>query len=345
MTENDKSDHWRLLAAELGAEVPAEEESPPKVEVEGVAPSPSEPSGPSPEIVGDEDRPGAALAAPAPRRPAPPRRTASDWNRLAEELGVAVPLEPEAPKTFPEEPALQPAEVEPEDLRPSESRLGRRTEPEAERELEEPLRPAAEPSRGDDRRGRKRRRRRRLSGGPERERPAPAGESSQAPERGVSGEDREPEDLGSEEVEPVSTPSAAERGEEDLRRGKRRRRRRGASSRRESPAGAEAEVRRDRGESTLAPSLERSDQDESDSAIVEDDAVDDELLDEERPAEGGSRGEKALHRAIPSWFDAVNVVISANLESRAKNPDRRPGNRPRGGQERRGRERSGDKPS
>jgi hypothetical protein len=52
-----------------------------------------------------------------------------------------------------------------------------------------------------------------------------------------------------------------------------------------------------------------------------------------------------LHRAIPSWHDAVNVVISANLESRAKNPDRRSGNRPRGGQDRRGRERPGDKPS
>ncbi len=172
-----------------------------------------------------------------------------------------------------------------------------------------------------------------------------AGESSQAPERRVAREAEEPEDLGSEEIQPASAPSASERGEEDSRRGKRRRRRRGGSSRREPPSGAEADASGDRGESTGAGAPERSDREEPEAAVVEDDAVDDDLLDEEHADEGGSRSEKALHRAIPSWHDAVNVVISANLESRAKNPDRRAGNRPRGGQDRRGRERPGDKPS
>jgi hypothetical protein len=55
-------------------------------------------------------------------------------------------------------------------------------------------------------------------------------------------------------------------------------------------------------------------------------------------SESGSRADKALHRAIPSWGEAVNVLISANLEARAKNPERRPGGRPRGPHDRKGRD-------
>jgi hypothetical protein len=69
----------------------------------------------------------------------------------------------------------------------------------------------------------------------------------------------------------------------------------------------------------------------------------DELAAEEQAAESAARPDKSLHRTIPSWLDAVNVVVSANLESRAKNPDRRSGNRPRGGSDRRGRDRGSDR--
>jgi len=64
---------------------------------------------------------------------------------------------------------------------------------------------------------------------------------------------------------------------------------------------------------------------------------------EDRESESGVRGEKALHRAIPSWDEAVNMLISANLEARAKNPERRPGGRPRGGHERKGRDSGADR--
>jgi len=92
----------------------------------------------------------------------------------------------------------------------------------------------------------------------------------------------------------------------------------------------------------------------SDVPAAEPAASDEDQLTEEvegAEAEGGEmeggdteeRSEKALHRAIPSWTEAVGVVISANLESRAKNPDRRSGGRSRGGHDRRPRGSSGDK--
>jgi hypothetical protein len=65
--------------------------------------------------------------------------------------------------------------------------------------------------------------------------------------------------------------------------------------------------------------------------------VEDEEDHEELDELTGSPSEKALHRAIPSWSEAVNIVIAANLESRAKNPDRR--QRPHGN---RGRDNHGD---
>ena len=51
----------------------------------------------------------------------------------------------------------------------------------------------------------------------------------------------------------------------------------------------------------------------------------------------GDRSDKSLHRAIPNWYEAVNIVIEANMESRVKNPDRR--QRGRGN---RGRDNHGD---
>jgi len=71
----------------------------------------------------------------------------------------------------------------------------------------------------------------------------------------------------------------------------------------------------------------------------------DDLLDEpEGEAAGELEGasDKPSHRAIPTWLDAVNLVISANLEARAKRPDRKQ-SRPRGPRNHRGRGRSSDR--
>jgi hypothetical protein len=118
------------------------------------------------------------------------------------------------------------------------------------------------------------------------------------------------------------------------------------SPRRELPAlGEEAEVRAigDAGGAAgaeMPPSREEA-EGPDDLDIDEDDLTADEVADSE------ARSEKSLHRAIPSWFEAVNLVVSANLESRAKNPDRKSSGRPRGGHDRRGRDRdrSGDRPN
>jgi hypothetical protein len=58
---------------------------------------------------------------------------------------------------------------------------------------------------------------------------------------------------------------------------------------------------------------------------TEDVGIDDEEGDDDR-----SDAEKAAHRAIPSWSEAVNVVIAVNMESRTRNPHPRGHSRPRG---------------
>lgn len=342
MAENEKVNHWQLLAAELGAEVPEEEEGTAKAEdlpAQETASPPYADAAPGP-----SSRP--TVAASLPPRPAPPRRPAGDWGLLAQELGVEVPPELEAPEPPREKPVPASTVVE-HDTRDAaaEPAFGRASGRHAEEdESDESPRSAGRPARDEERRGRKRRRRRRPSGGLDQETAEATVESPATRDWGLPATDEEePEELDTETVEPASAesesaPSASGEREEGARRGKRRRRRRGGSSRRESSAGDDAR----RGDS---PPSRRSDHEEPEPATPEEDDFEDDLLDEELPAEAGARGEKSIHRAIPSWFDAVNVVISANLESRAKTPDRRSGNRSRGGHDRRGRERSGDRPS
>ena len=123
-------------------------------------------------------------------------------------------------------------------------------------------------------------------------------------------------------------------------RGKRRRRRRGSGrGKPESEAPAAA--------LPVAETIAEPDDAEDLLEIVE--------LDEAAPsAEGAAAAEaqdqqadesvgseKSLHRGIPSWEEVVGVVISANMASRAKNPDRRSSGRSRSGP-RRG---SRDKPA
>jgi hypothetical protein len=92
------------------------------------------------------------------------------------------------------------------------------------------------------------------------------------------------------------------------------------------------------------PTSQRSDREASEP--TEDyDSADDDLALDDQTEESGLPAEKSLHRTIPSWFEAVNVVVSANLESRAKTPDRKSGGHPRGGHDRRGRDRAGGKPN
>lgn len=54
---------------------------------------------------------------------------------------------------------------------------------------------------------------------------------------------------------------------------------------------------------------------------------------------------KATHRGIPSWEEAIGMVISANLEARAKNPNGKPSSRSRGARARGGGKKPDEKAS
>ncbi len=188
---------------------------------------------------------------------------------------------------------------------------------------------------------RRRRRRRRRSGAPEREETADADElaatdarvddEDESDESPVSADD---EDAGEEREESTSS-----------ERGRRPRRRRRRPARREEVR-AEIETEAD---DTVDESDE--DDDQEDDVIIDDDDDDDDDDDEEnedevessiRHGRGGSRsasGDEARrggegtgrgkHKKIPTWEEAMAVIVSANMESR-----RRDGNtgksRPRG---------------
>jgi hypothetical protein len=68
------------------------------------------------------------------------------------------------------------------------------------------------------------------------------------------------------------------------------------------------------------------------------DEDDDESSEACEPSERKREKLKALHRGIPSWREAIDVVIATNMESRSKHPERGAYSRPRGGRNRNGRE-------
>jgi ribonuclease E len=60
----------------------------------------------------------------------------------------------------------------------------------------------------------------------------------------------------------------------------------------------------------------------------------DDLLDDEEDDDAVDHGE---HRSIPTWQDAIGLVVGANMEARAKNPGGNRNSRGRGGRGRGGR--------
>jgi len=147
-------------------------------------------------------------------------------------------------------------------------------------------------------------------------------------------------------------PATAERGEgepsgrrgEELgpARGKRRRRRRGSGRGRaesEAPGAAALPAETDAEPDGVEDLLEIAELDEA--APSAEAAAAEGTPGEQADDSAGS--EKSLHRGIPSWEEVVGVVISANMASRAKNPDRRSSGRPRSGPRRPPRDRPASK--
>ncbi len=329
MNGSDGNDHWKDLADEIGAEVPAETDVPLESEDR------TEPT---------QDEPEPATEQSARRQAAPPPPPPeADWDELAADLGLEAPPAPatpsEAPRSArpspkPTPPAApeptRPARSKPapaapqqaadsfaawlDDVAPSSSTAAEETELPSEDPLELPSAPdvsfeelaegmAAEvegdletaealfesPDEMDEREVAERRQRRRRR-------------------RGRRGRSETPKDSEGDQpaVEPTEERSRtrSERTEED-REGappRRRRRRRRSSS---DDAG------KPRSDST-------------DRATSEDDA------DELELDEGTSR----KHRNIPTWEEVIGCVIESNVNSRSRAP-RGDGRRRRGGGRRR----------
>jgi len=328
MTEPNVSNHWDLLASELGATTPSEESAAPQ-------PSPAPPPSVQKPVHHE--------------RKAPP--ATANWDMLASELGIA-PAAPVAPvaSVTPAEPAAaapspEPVAAEPElkpflpwtpkpdplaDLfGPLPERERTETPSEAPEEspnyfderfdFEEPYdllesseaEKSTEEAVGEDsesteeKRPRRRRRRRRRGRGGEQRRPSEpvsdedSGQVASEEEAVAAGE----ESLGEEE-QPVGEES--ETGRTSDRRSRRRRPRRGRNRRdteSESPAGAEPV-------SSVEEEFEHTESfDDAETA--------------EAGAEGDVEGEQPARmgfRGIPTWEDAVGLLIDKNIEARSKRP-------------------------
>jgi hypothetical protein len=349
MTDEGKSDHWADLASLLGATPPPEEPAAEK------PPEPAPPPAAEPEPV---EAPQASRTFVAPSG----QRTAGDWGRLAESLGIAVPLEvpepappeaqvvarteaveippPEEVPTLPPAVALESVDAELEsvevtDILPEGGGMAADlfTSVDTETGVAETM------ARGDrERPGRRRRKRRRRGRRPDDSPAAAASESPdvelELPEVGEEAEDP----TAVQEAGDLSPGPVAESEEEGAERPRKRRRRR----RRNGP-------RDERTAEPLEPADEPpellADEDPSWTEPQESPAGEQEARAEEagRAAEGEPSGEvsdldddveRAVHHGIPTWQEAVGIVIAANVESRAKNPG---SPRNRGGRGRSGR--------
>ncbi len=335
------SDHWGSLASNLGAEVPAEPETP--------AAKPPAPPAPPP-------RPVAA----APKKPAPPKPNA-DWSQLATNLGIepSEPAPPAAPVSRPTPAAQVRPEPRPQQRVERKSRAPEESAPVesggffAEEEAEvvqaevsdvvegdvidgdaiegEVIEPSEEPreeGEGDEPGGRKRRRRRR--GGRRSRRGREDRGETPADERDEAGREFDeekplvPPELDVDPLAGIDTfESLDDEGEETSleagsdeagddepreRKGRRRRRRRGSGRGREERAPREPAAEGD--EEPLADELAEDDDELAEVAAFGDEPGD----------EGAENNDKNSHRAIPSWDEAIGYIIAVNMETRAKNP-------------------------
>lgn len=325
MTDQERPDHWALLASELGAEPPPEKEA-----------GDEQPS--AQEIVSEEPK------APLPEGPRysftrpETQRTASDWLRLAEHLGAAVDAEtisqtteettstevveqqtpasvipPEPPTVVMEPVEADGAVVDVVDVfSEGDEQLGDqlvdRVDTEAVEEQERP-----------DKKRRRRRRRRRPRKPEEARETIDEGETSAEEEEEGFDNDVDESDVAASSSESLIVSPMSPDPTETPSRGRRRRRRRSSGKKKEGAGAAEtpADIAVDQsllsvtGEAALVPVDEP--EFEMSHAV---------LGDEDDHAEGTDEDgiERPIHRGIPTWDEAVGIVITRNMEARAKNP-------------------------
>jgi len=344
MSEDQQKDHWEQLASELGAE-------PPSTEAEGNSGPHDE--GPRPPEEQAQTEPAAELYRP----PGPPKKKPppTDWGAIASALGVIVAPEPEQPPTpvgrgldipdevsgtaeFIEEAREEFEAGEEEDVveTPDVTREGPR-EDAAERSSV-PFAPELQPGGGETReevlplgdmpgekepsgraqvdaaqsaraegeasfdaaeKGPSRRRRRR------RRKPKPGEKDAPEASEEEAGDEEKETRVSDEEAEAVDT-SEVEK-DEDRDRGKRRRKRRPGKRKKKAEVEADAvaaSASPEAGATQAAPG-------EADTSVK---SQGDEAA---RPSRKAER-QKPSHRAIPTWGEAIGLIISGNLERRKK---------------------------
>jgi hypothetical protein len=327
MTDPNPANHWNSLAADLGVRVPDEE------------------------VVSHEPAPPSSRAVPPPppraappSRPAPAPVAAANWDALASDLGLAPAPPPVAAKPV----AVEPVAAEPPPSAsapsPSAAKRDRRDAPAPETaeespnffderfDFEEPFDllepseaapppPAAETTEPTEKRPRKRHRGRR------------SGKKSERKESHEPAAVEEIEVPSTEALPPaddsdrVSTIVAAEGiGVEEVkgepsetaeRRPKRHRGRRGRKKRPGEEAKPVAAGEPVSEESSSRPSPSH----EEDSFRPDRDEPEEERMEAEEEGEDeGDRPTRMGFRGIPTWEEAVGLVIAKNLEARSKRP-------------------------
>jgi len=131
-----------------------------------------------------------------------------------------------------------------------------------------------------------------------------------------------------EEAGRFSSSGEHTRRDERSERGGRRRRGRGRGGRREREEGAEARPAGYRGEEKERerfgpPRSER--QPPARAAQEADEEIDDELQGIADEGDEGRPGDVPTHKKIPTWDEAVGILIEANMANRASNPERERG--------------------
>jgi len=342
MSEKEKTNHWDLLASELGATPPSEEHyAQPEP-----APEPSKAES-SPEEAGRTTFPDRRSS--PPRRPSPPtqspKRGAADWDALAGELGLArEDLPPEPPPEEPpakttagvvqseevtEEPiestagltslfegpfdlVEEPAETAQEPLGVAAEAIETEAKPietkresvEAEADLVGAVEELAEtaPTQTPTRRRRKRKKKLRR---PEEDLEKPAEPQEQPVEL--------PDEVPVAAADQAIAEAVAEAEEEGPERqpSKRRRPRRGKKKK-----GVEA----DEGTAEKAvPAKHKTEAVTAKKAVGDSKKVGREKQGDEE-TDTAAKTVKPPHRSIPTWEEAVGLIVSANMENRKKSP-------------------------
>lgn len=308
---------WGALATSLGLEVPVEPEAPPPQPVAApvaAAPRVEPPSRPA-EIRPESSRPSepverrrTAWDSPTeverePRRVEPAAPTASfDWRQ------PPLAAEP-ADVDEADEPRLEdlPGYIEPPTILDDSDTLTEmfelRDESESELESDDQQREPAV-------RRRRRRRGRRERPGEE----SPSGRGLDTTDEVLEGppsQDDESSEFGEPAEAEAGPDREAEEGETGFRR-RRRRRRRGSAA---GGAGRSDDRRTAARDPSEAAGATDDDDDEPEPNW---DELDDDDEDGSRGREGGGEPGAPKHRKIPTWEQAISVIVDANLQSRSR---------------------------